>query len=135
MSQWYAIDGNVICKNVPEVVDIVERFNEQTSDIIADIIHDGDADTVIVNFSGGAIISNGFYETLDNIAKELGRYAVQHAFIDTTLDNEDIQLYIGLAEDEIEARSEDTLDEIKTMLQYLSVADKKKLWEHLVSNG
>jgi hypothetical protein len=127
MGVWYSMEGTVKVRPCEEVQEIVERFNgESGTELTASYGDNGDG-TAEVEFSGGIRCSIGTPDELDTIAKELGPYTLEPAMLTTNLDDEEIRMFIGKDEDKTATESNDTLEEIKGLLQYLTPDDKGKL--------
>lgn len=127
MGVWYSMEGTVKVRPCEEVKEIVERFNaESSTELTASYTDNGDG-TATVDFEGGMQCSVGRPDELDTIAKELGPYTLEPAMLTTVLDDEEIRMFIGKEEDKAATESNDTLEEIKGLLQYLTPDDKGKL--------
>jgi len=127
MGVWYSMEGTVKTKACPEVVEIVERFNDESSTELTAHYQDKGDGTAEVEFEGGHQCSIGSPDELDTIAKELGPYTTEPAMLTTVLDDDEIRMFIGKEEDKAATESNDALEEIKELLQHLTAGDKVKL--------
>lgn len=105
----------------------MEEFNGESGVELSATYADIGNGVSVVEFEGGIQCSIGRPAELDAIAEKLKPYALEPAFLTTVLDDEEIRLYVGPPGMEDEAKSDDALEEIKGLLQHLSVNGKAKL--------
>lgn len=125
MSCWYSMEGTLKVEgHHPEVLEIVEEFNDLSGEIQAD--YDSDAGTVEV--CGGDQMSYTNATELDDILKKLSPYTIEPGQIQCNLDNNEITfLYIGKPEKERDYQSAQTYQEIVDLLDELTPAHKTQL--------
>lgn len=114
MGVFYSMSGSVKVHNVPEVEEIVNRFNEEGgSDLFVEVFPEETRATVELVISGGVYCSYSTVADIDSIVQELGPFAVEPTLIHYNCDGEPGELYIGRPEDEDYMNSRSALNVIK----------------------
>lgn len=131
MGVFYSMSGVVVCRNVPKVEEIVDRFNSEAGEINIEMeVYGTDECTLI--FSGGQFMSYDSVTKLDEIAQELGPYTIEPGLINTKWDSEDNVLYIGPPDGEADTISANNLEVIKGLVGSLTADDLSKLAHYLL---